>query len=385
MKIFTRYRLLGVVLGLSLLLVACAPVRQGVSWADLTVVEDGQILVSYRDYMVLIDPANGRPVQLRNSEGEIRTDEEGVARRWEVLGRDTGSEFFTTPIWLDDETLLVADYNNKFLEVSFQLAEVRPGSQVDLGGHVIADVVGENDVYYVPFSEQGVAAYDIASGEQLWLFETERGVWSSPILIEDRLYFGTMDHQFHALDAETGDQIWSLDLGGAIGAAPLYADGIFYVGTFNRTVFAVNDEGEILADFTGQNWFWNTPVLFDDILYVADLSGRVYALDSETLEAVWTAEVASEGIRPSPLVTDEYVIVADRGGNVYWLERPTGIVIEDFTQSTGAEILSDIILVEREQSDGQDTEPLVVVSTVDGNRLLKAFTLDGVEQWTYDR
>lgn len=374
------------VLALSSFLVGCTGVRQGTSWPDVAYIpgDEGEsgILVAYNDFIVLVDPANGRPVQLRNTEGEIRTDEEGNPRRWEVRGGETDSRFFNRPLLQDDGQFLVADYNNKLLNVNVSRAEVVGGSLGELPGHILANPVEADGVLYVPFSERDLGAYDMETLEEIWLFETERGVWASPILMDGIVYIPGMNHNLYAVDARTGEEIWQADLGGAIASTPLFHEGRFFVGTFNRAIFEISMDGEILSEYNTDNWVWSTPVLYDGVIYVTDLSGNVYALDiANGLAEVWMSDVSSRGIRPAPLVTDEYVIVADRGGNVYWLERATGTVIEDFTQETGSEILSEIILLEREEP----FEPLVVVSTVNANRTLVAFTLDSVAQWTYDR
>ena len=382
-KIFSTRLLALSLIALTLIIAGCSPTRRGTSWADVTLINDGQtLLVAYNDYIIQIDPANGRLIPLRNSAGEVRTDESGAQRSWQVAGGETSSQFFTTPIWLNDDRLLVADYNNKLLEVNATLAEVEPGTEVELPGHVIADPVLADNVLIVPFSDHDIAAYDAETYDQMWSYETERGVWAQPIVMDGVVYFSGMDHHLYALELETGREIWKLELEGALASAPLYHEGHFYVGTFGRKIYDVSMDGEILAEYDTENWVWSTPVLFDDILYATDLSGRVYALDiSNGLSEIWKVRASSRGIRPSPLVTQDYIIVGDRGGRVFWLERPTGTVLTELTKDAGGEILSDIVLVQREEP----FEPLVVVSTVRDSQLLVAYTLDSVAQWTYDR
>ncbi len=379
-----KYPKLAVVAATLVLVVAgCAAQRQGVSWANLTILEDSSILVAYNDFMVLVDSANGRPIPLRNSEGEIRTDANGNPRRWEISGGDTDSRFFTSPIWLDQETFLAADYNHKILTVDFPRADPNAGRQIPLPGRTIANpAVTADDILIIPFSEHDLAAYDMETADQLWLFETDRGFWAAPLIIDDIIYAAGMDHHLYALDIETGHVIWQQDMGGAIGSQPLLDADHFYLGTFNRAVYEVSLQGEILAEYKTENWVWGTPQLVDGILYVTDLSGYVYALDTqENLREIWKVEAASNGIRSRPLIVNEWVIIGDRDGKVYWLDRETGLVNPEFTQQAGGEILSDLVLLKREEP----LEPLVIVSTVDNDAILVAYTLDAVANWTYGR
>lgn len=388
-----RHRIVFAALILFLTASACVSRRDGVSWADLTLVgEDNYILVSYNKFMVLVDPANGAPVQLRDSDGQIRTDAEGAARRWEISGDESGSQFFTTPVWLDDETLLVLNYEGSLAFASFPDACLanRAGACVDnfteseLPGRSMADIVVDNGHVFVALADHDLVAVDLDTLEQEWLFETDRGLWAAPVVVDDTVYFGSMDHRFYAVGAGSGDELWSLDLGGGLASAPLLYEGSgeldsrFYVASLGRKVYEVSMAGEILAEYQAENWVWSTPTLYDEVLYITDMSGFVHALDiNNELREVWKTDTESEGIRPSPLVTDEFVIVASRDGTVFWLDRETGV--EQFRQSVDAEILSELILVERAD------ETLVVVSTVKKEKTLVAFTLGGAQRWTYDR
>lgn len=383
-KSVMRLRLVLVALVLILVTTACIGQRSGVSWADMTLVgEQQQILVSYNDFMVLIDPTTGQPVPLRNSEGEVRLDDAGEPRQWEF--QTEGSQFFTTPLFLeDDEDMLVADYNNRLINVNFPNARLGTGIPTDIPGHVIADIVLEDDTLFVPLMEQNLLAYDFNTREQLWEFETERGIWGTPQVVDGVVYLPSMDHSLYAIDSDSGDLLWELDLEGAVGHQPILDDERLFAGTFNHDIFEISLDGEILSQYEASDWVWGAPVLVDSVLYAADLSGTVYALDADSgLEEIWRNQVAGAGIRPSPLVTDSYVIVADRDGGVYWVERESGEVVLE--QEVDAEVLSDILLVEPNDVLSLP-DSLVIVSTVNNSRILVAFTLeDGERRWVYER
>lgn len=385
-KPVARHRFLVAALLASLLIITgCVGTRIGVSWAALSLVGDeNYIFVAYNDFLVVVDPANGRPVQLRNAEGQVRTDDSGNPRRWEIRGNETSSEFFSTPLKLEDEKLLVADYNNRLFRVDYRNARIENPGGVELPGHVIADLVRWNNTAVIGMSEGNVAGYDLDTMEQRWLVETDRGVWAEPAVVEGIAYVPSIDQHLYAIDIETGENVWTLNLEGAMAASPVYGgDGSLFIGTIGRRVFEVSLDGEILTEYQTEDWVWGKPVIVDDILYVADLSGHVYALDTtDNLAEVWKVRASESGIRARPLVTENTVIVASRGGNVYWLERANGQQM--FAQEVGAEILSDLLLVE--PTPGLSiTEPLVVISTVRGDRTLVAFTLEGAPRWTYER
>lgn len=390
---FVRYRVILAAVVLLFVAAACVPHRDGVSWADMTLVgEENNILVSYNGFIVLVDPVNGAPVPLRDADGNIRMDSEGIPRRWEISGKDTKSQFFASPVWLDDNTLLVLDYNRRLLVINVLEACLanRSGACVDnytqvaLPGRSMADMVQYEDMVFIAMSDNDLVAVDLNTLEQVWLFETRRGVWSAPVVVDGVVYVTSMGHLMYAIDARTGREIWSLDLGGALASSPLYYDGgesgtpRFYVGSFDRKVFEVSLDGRVLSEHSVENWIWSTPVLYENILYVSDIGGYVHALDVDNgMAEIWKTAVDQDGIRPSPLIADNYVIVASKNGNLYWLDRTSGMVL--FNREVQAEILSELLLVERAD------ETLVVVSTTESKKTLVAFTLEGLPRWTYER
>jgi outer membrane protein assembly factor BamB len=379
-----RQALLVIALLITLVATGCVGMRIGVSWAGLALVgAENYIFVAYNDFLVLVDPANGRPVPLRNAQGEIRTTDDGTPRRWEILGRDTGSEFFTAPVWLDDDRMLVADYNNRLFTIEYSAARVENPDGIPLAGHVIANPVMANGQVVLPFSDRDIVSLDVATYVEQWRFTTRRGIWSAPLLIDGVVYVASMDHNFYAVDAESGQTVWELNLGGALAAAPAYEDGRFYIGTIGRRIYEISIDGQILAEYETEDWVWSTPVIDDGILYTADLSGHVYALDiGDNLSEIWKSQPGVSGIRAQPLVVDNSVIVAARDGRVYWLERQSGVEI--FNKEVHAEILSDMLLIEP-TAGSTVNEPLVVVSTVRNDKMLVAFSIEGVERWTYER
>lgn len=85
--------------------------------------------------------------------------------------------------------------------------------------------------------------FDRQSGDELWRFETDAlEVGSSPVVTEDRLYFGTHAQTerdglgVHALTTD-GEEEWFFEVGGrGVGSSPALVDGTLYVsGTDGRT------------------------------------------------------------------------------------------------------------------------------------------------------
>lgn len=387
----TRYRLWIAAFFVLMTVTACVPPRIGVSWPALSTLEiagEETIVVSYANQMNAVDPKTGAALRLLDSEGRPLSDAEGNARTWVLDGMQLeNAQFFSNPIPIDDDSLLVVDYtSSRLLRVNVDRAVVEDPSVVTLGDAVLTDIVWHESTFYIPYQHGGVAALDPETYDVIWTGETQEGVWSPPLIEGGVLYASSLDHFLYAFDLESGETLWSVDLEGGITATPTYSDGHLYVGSFNHKVYDISTRGEILASYDTQDWVWGPPTLAGDVLYAVDLKGFVYALDvTNELDEIWSVQVAQRGIRAAPLVTEEYVIVAGRDGGVYWLDPATGAVLFDRQIEGQPEILSDILLLE--PSDTLDIpEPLVVVSTVDTARMLVAYSLEnGRAYWTYGR
>ncbi|MCU0480494.1 MAG: PQQ-binding-like beta-propeller repeat protein [Anaerolineae bacterium] len=391
--------------------VGCVPTRLGTGWASLRLV-DNNILVTYNDRILLVDSGTGRPVQLTDNDGRVRTNQDGTPLRWELLGQPTQSQFFASPVQMTDsnEVALVVDYQGKIFNANLKQAcfSTASGSCVDnapfvtIQGKIYTDVVTDDERLYLPLSEHDVLALDKTSLTEDWRFITRRGVWSAPLLIGENIYFAEMGHEFYALNAENGTKLWQVDLGGAVAASPVFYDGTpatdyaddvpaptdmnynlengrFYVGTFNRSIVQISMDGAIETVFTTNDWVWSTPKVVDGVLYTADLSGTVYALDTtNNLSLIWKQDTQTTGIRARPMVTQDSVIVVSQNGIVLWLNRADGSVT--LRQEINEETLSDMLYVPPTESR---PEGLVVISTINPNRLLFAFTVQGQQVWLY--
>lgn len=386
--VFTRRLLL---LGATVLLLtaaACAGGPLEATWGQISLFGEPQnILFAYNDRIVLIDPADGSPVELRDAEGNVRVDDAGNPRIWEVTGTsNTPTLFYTTPIAIEDNTLLTAAYNERLYEVDIAAARINNPEGRTLPGRVVADPLATDDFLYVPLSEGDVEAYTRPELSPAWTFDTEHGVWAQPLLVDDVLYVTSLDHNLYALDPQTGEEIWTLDLGGAVASAPVYSDGYLYVGSFGRELFKISTGGEIVARYTTNGWVWSAPVIVDGLVYAADLNGYVYALqDSGTsFEPVWEPrQVANGAIRALPIVTEDAIILGARDRNTYWISRSTGEEI--FRREMVGEVLADPILLEPSETLNIP-EPMVVVSTMAREELLVAFSVDeGQRLWRYGR
>ena len=368
---------------------SCVGTRMGVSWPSIGLIElNGQqhVSLAYNDQVAILNPSNGVAARLidPNSGDPIR-DNENNPRNWILSGAaHENAQFYAVPIRLDEESLLIADYNSNLLKVNSIGATVSRAYPVK--DQIVANLLEADDIVYVPLLNGGVSAISTQDYSEIWTFPTSGGVWAQPLLVGDMLVIPSVNHFLYAIDRHLGTLIWEVDLGGSVASTPLLANDRIYVGSFNRAFFEISLDGVILNTYDTQNWVWGTPAIDETgTVYLADLSGYVHALDSHNnLAQLWSVQVAERGIRAGPVYFDQRVIVSARDGKVYWLDSRDGELINAREIEGAPELLGDLLLLEPSETLDID-EPLLIVSSVDTGKLLIAFGVDGRQTWIHRR
>jgi PQQ-like domain len=366
---------------------SCIGLPTDSSWGDMSLIgSTPDILFSFGDRIVQVDPTDGSLVELRDADGQVRVDDQGNPRRWTVQTTGSSLHFYSRPMpTTDSNTLVAAAYEDKLYEIDLAAARINNPDGYALPGKVVGNplVTSDNKVMYMPLSDAGLVALDTADYTVTQTFKNDKGVWAQPLLVEDTLYVSGMDHFLYALDAQNIDTIkWKQDLEGAVASTPVYANGALYVGSFGRKVFKISpQDGTILAQYTTKDWVWGAPAVVDNRVYATDLGGYVYALkdSGSSLDEVWSRKVAEGAIRMTPLVTDSTIVVGSRDHKIYWISLDTGEEI--FNRPMAGEVLSNILLI---QPNDTIREPMIVVSTIAKEELLVAFSLaKGERRWVY--
>ncbi len=164
-------------------------------------------------------------------------------------------------------------------------------------------------------------------------------IYGTPLVAGGRVYFGGYNGDVYALDAATGDLVWaqpfetSGPIIGAIAADVRGAEGqeqvirTLFVGSDDGTLYALDPEdGTVKVTFDAGDNIWAAPLVLGNVVYVAAVNGKLYALDVESLEPVWDKPFkADAGLITDPALADKATLLV--GGidrNLYALDTGTG-------------------------------------------------------------
>lgn len=150
-----------------------------------------------------------------------------------------------------------------------------------------------------------VRGYEAETGKKLWEFDTnpKDSVWpktrneviSTPIIVDDKVYIA------NGQDPEHGEGVGHLYCIDATKRGDITESGrVWHYGDIRRSI--------------------STGALADGILYYADFSGFLHALDAKTGKPFWKHDMLA-AVWASPLVVDGKVYLGDEDGDIVVLKH----------------------------------------------------------------
>lgn len=194
-------------------------------------------------------------------------------------------------------------------------------------------------VAYGPF----VRAVSLRTGEEQWHFpaEADRAVsFYAPPAIDDagHIIVGGYDKQVYSLspDGLSASIAWTFD--GAqdrIIGGPLIADGTVYVPSADRKLYALDLEtGQPVwtQPFEAGHSLWSAPLMNGSHIYIAALDHHVYALNPQNGALEWSVDLGS-AVSDTPTLADGLLLCGTFEGVLYALDTEDGSIAWTFEAS----------------------------------------------------
>ncbi|MCH7605662.1 MAG: PQQ-binding-like beta-propeller repeat protein [Chloroflexi bacterium] len=171
-------------------------------------------------------------------------------------------------------------------------------------------------------SEDGhLYAFDATDGgDYLWKFPTGNKIWSTPVIRDGIVYFGSHDGNVYAVNLDTQKEKWRYTTGGAVAGRPLLFQDLVVVGSFDKKLYGIDlSSGNKRWELQGDNWFWAGAVADRRTIFAPSMDGNVYAVDSNG-QLLWKFDLGSGIVSRPVLIEGTLVVAARKGRNINLLD-----------------------------------------------------------------
>ncbi|MEI6841914.1 MAG: PQQ-binding-like beta-propeller repeat protein, partial [Methanomicrobiales archaeon] len=175
----------------------------------------------------------------------------------------------------------------RFRPVSVQQQNTRPASpQLDIPALPYA-MFRANPQHTGEYRNGG----SVLTNTELWRFQTEGDVSSSPVVANGVIYVGSDDGHLYAIDAVTGTEIWRFRTGDLVYSSPAASNGIVYSGSDDGHLYAIDAVmGTEIWKFRTDGDVTSSLAVSNGVVYVGSDDGHLYAIDAVAGTEIWKFE-----------------------------------------------------------------------------------------------
>jgi outer membrane protein assembly factor BamB len=259
----------------------------------------------------------------------------------------TGDRIVSSPVFANKAIYFGGDDGNIYAvnaETGIQLWKYSTGGPVPATPAVV------DGTLYVGSYDGKFYALDLNTGLAKWKFTTEgerrfeaKGLnglqpknqtmadpfdvyLSSPVVVQNTVYFGSGDGNLYAIDAGSGEAKWKFKTGDVVHASPAYSEGLIYFGSWDSYFYAIDAvSGKERWRFHGgedpvvhnQVGFQSSPAVVDGVVYTGCRDSNVYALDGATGKEKWRFNNEMSWVNTAPAVTKGKVFFATSDSSLH--------------------------------------------------------------------
>jgi outer membrane protein assembly factor BamB len=203
--------------------------------------------------------------------------------------------------------------------------------EICLNSSIVSSPVVASGILYVTTWNGKVYALDLKTGREIWMFDTNCSISSTPSVDKGLIIFGTeKPGKIYSLDAYTGIVRWFYRIpnGDVVKCSPAIVEEKVIIGSSDGYLRCFNQfDGELLwASYIGGKP--SSPAIVNQTIFVT--CPHVYAVDIFTGALLWKYPT-NWPVFSSPAVDDELVFVgAENDDRIFALEQKTGRLVWSF-------------------------------------------------------
>jgi outer membrane protein assembly factor BamB len=177
------------------------------------------------------------------------------------------------------------------------------------GGEVSSSPAVVDGKVYVGSEDKNWYCLNAYTGAKIWNFTVGHYIRSSVAVIDGKLYTGADDGYFYCLDANTGTQLWKTSAGGFFPntfcaqefqarSCPIVIDNKLYAGSLDGKVYCLSTtDGRVLNTFDTEWPIFGSPTYSDGTIYIVSTDYHLYALNAAGLSLKWSSIPLNDNVK----------------------------------------------------------------------------------------
>ena len=191
-------------------------------------------------------------------------------------------------------------------------------------------VLYQDKVYFGDLS-QTLYSIDSETGKINWMFEANGDIFNSPTIYNDIVYFCSWyDYQsgwddfLYAVDIKNGSEIWKFKTNGGINSSPVIFENICYFGCDDDYLYAVDiNDGTLKWKYEAYSNIISSAAISKDFICFGDMDGIIYCLDLNTGKELWQYRTDNQ-IVTTPAIFNDRVYCGSWDNCLYAFELKNG-------------------------------------------------------------
>jgi outer membrane protein assembly factor BamB len=210
----------------------------------------------------------------------------------------------------------------------------------DRSTNVGGGITFDSDTIYAVTGRADLVAFEAATGNERWRARLGSPARSSPTVVGERLFVGTLDNQMFGLSTKDGSRLWSYQSQSSetlvLGLpAPAHADGFVIAGFGSGELAALRATtggvawsdslagGGGRTSITDLSAILGMPMTHAGRVYATSLGGQLLAIDLRSGRRLWELEVASQ---QAPWVAGDWLFVVSTDAKVAAINAADGSI-----------------------------------------------------------
>ncbi|HZN67512.1 MAG TPA: PQQ-binding-like beta-propeller repeat protein, partial [Tepidisphaeraceae bacterium] len=155
-----------------------------------------------------------------------------------------------------------------------------------------AAIVG--DTAYAGDGAGGLHAVDLKTGKARWVYKSENGFATTPLVLNGRVFIGDISGVFHCVSADKGEKVWAVDTQSPIKASSNALGERIVFGNDGAEIYCLDAKtGKELWKATAGDRVNATPAIVNGLALVSGCDAKLRGIDVQTGEEKFAADLGA--------------------------------------------------------------------------------------------